>query len=97
AALEALACEVPVIASRAGGLPEVIEDGATGLLYEVGDVDGMARGAADLLADPVRHRAFALRARRSAVENFSEHRIVARYRDLYERVLAGAAVAPARK
>lgn len=96
AALEALACEVPVIASRAGGLPEVIEDGATGLLYDVGDVEGMARGAAGLLADPVRHRAFALRARRSAVENFSEHRVVARYRDLYERVLAGASPAPPR-
>ncbi len=43
AALEAMACKVPSIATRVGGVPELIDDGVTGLLYAVGDVDGMAR------------------------------------------------------
>ena len=99
AALEALSCEVPVIAADAGGVPEVIEEGVDGLLFPVGDVDAMARGAIELLADPERHRAFARHGRERAVTRFSEAAIVARYRALYERVLAGegarAAAAPA--
>lgn len=91
AALEALACEVPVVASNAGGIPEVVEHGVNGLLYPVGDVDGMAAGAIELLGDPVRHRTFARRARERAVERFREEAIVARYRALYERVLSVAA------
>lgn len=91
AALEALACEVPVIASNAGGIPEVVEHGVNGLLYPVGDVEGMAAGAIELLGDPVRHRTFARRARERAVERFREETIVARYRALYERVLSVAA------
>jgi len=89
AALEAMACEVPVIAAAAGGVPEVIEEGVDGLLFPVGDVDAMARGALELLADPGRHRAFARRGRERAIARFSEAAIVARYRELYERVLAG--------
>lgn len=89
AALEAMACEVPVIAAAAGGVPEVIEEGVDGLLFPVGDVDAMARGALELLADPERHRAFARRGRERAIARFSEAAIVARYRELYERVLAG--------
>lgn len=88
AALEAMSCEVPVIAADAGGVPEVIEEGVDGLLFPVGDVDGMARGALELLSDPERHRAFARRGRERAVARFSEDAIVARYRALYERVLA---------
>jgi N-acetyl-alpha-D-glucosaminyl L-malate synthase BshA len=89
AALEALACEVPVITTRVGGLPEVVEEGETGLLFPLGDVAAMAAGAVALLSDPGRHRAMARRARERAVERFSEVAIVARYRGLYERVLAG--------
>src|SRR5262249_42272010 len=55
-ALEAMACEVPVIATRVGGVPEVVEDGASGFLFEVGDVDGMAGAAVHLLADPALRR-----------------------------------------
>ena len=51
AALEAMACEVPVIASRVGGIPEVVTDGETGFLSEVGDIEKMAEDAASLLAD----------------------------------------------
>ena len=88
AALEALACKVPVIATRAGGIPEVIADGECGLLYPVGDVEGMAEGAARLLADePLRQR-FAETGRRRAVERFATDRVVGQYRALYESVLA---------
>ena len=88
AALEALACKVPVIATRAGGIPEVIADGECGLLYPVGDVAGMADGAARLLADePLRQR-FGEAARQRAVELFATPKVVAQYRALYESVLA---------
>ena len=94
AALEALACEVPVVGARAGGLPEVVADGETGYLLPVGDVDGMARAALSLLADPERNRRFGEAARRRAVERFRQDAVVARYRGIYERVL-GAAQTPA--
>ena len=89
AALEALACEVPVLTTTAGGLPEVVDQDETGLLFPVGDVEAMAAGAVALLSDPERHRAMAKRARERAIERFSEAAIVARYRALYERVLSG--------
>ena len=91
AGLEALACEVPVVGARIGGIPEVVEDGETGLLFPVGDVRAMAAGAIALLSDPERHAAFARRAREQAVERFAESVVVARYRALYERVLASSA------
>jgi L-malate glycosyltransferase len=90
AALEALSCRVPVIASNAGGLPEVVTDGECGFLYPVGDVDGMADGAARLLADDALHRRFADHGRRRAVEQFAVDRVVARYREVYESVLTTA-------
>src|SRR4051812_41921283 len=52
AALEGMACQVPAIATRVGGVSELIDDGVTGCLFEVGDVDGMARAATDLLRHP---------------------------------------------
>ena len=64
AALEAMACEVPVVASNVGGLPEVIEHGVTGFLHDQDDLDGMAASAMRLLTDPALHRAG--RARRPA-------------------------------
>ncbi len=90
AALEAMSCEVPVIATTAGGLPEVVIDGETGFLRDVGDVDGMAAAALDLLRDEPKRLAFATAARRSAVERFSQDVIVGRYRELYVRVIADA-------
>jgi len=90
AGLEAQSCGVPVVGAAVGGIPEVIEHGRTGLLFPVGDVEAMASGALDLLRDPVRHRAMSEAARRRAVENFAEPAVVARYRSLYERVLARA-------
>lgn len=56
AALEAMACEVPVVAACVGGLPEVIEDGVSGFLFDPDDLEGMAASAVALLTDSERHR-----------------------------------------
>lgn len=88
AALEAMACGVPVIGTNAGGLPEVVEHGRTGYLLPVGDVEGMAAAALTLLRDPGLWQAFSLEARRRAVEEYPREGIVTRYRNLYEETLS---------
>jgi N-acetyl-alpha-D-glucosaminyl L-malate synthase BshA len=88
AALEAMACEVPVIASRVGGLPEVVTDGETGYLSEVGDVEKMGEDAARLVLDEELRREMGRRARESAVSRYSTDLIIPQYIKFYERVLA---------
>ena len=88
AALEAMACEVPVVASRVGGLPEVIADGETGFLREPDDIEGMAAAAVRLLSDPDLHRRVAQGALRAVHERFCAEEIVPRYEALYQEVLA---------
>jgi N-acetyl-alpha-D-glucosaminyl L-malate synthase BshA len=88
AALEAMACGVPVIGTAAGGLPEVVVDGETGYLRPVGDTEGMARMGIALLQDAQQWSRFSKAARRRAIEQFPTDAIVGRYRDLYERTLA---------
>jgi N-acetyl-alpha-D-glucosaminyl L-malate synthase BshA len=88
AALEAMACEVPVVASRVGGVPEVVTDGETGCLAEVGDVEKMADDAARLLSDDAGRRAMGRRARESALSRYSTDLVIPQYLDFYERVLA---------
>jgi N-acetyl-alpha-D-glucosaminyl L-malate synthase BshA len=88
AALEAMACEVPVVASRVGGVPEVVTDGETGYLAEVGDVEKMADDAARLLSDDAARRAMGRRARESALSRYSTDLVIPQYLDFYERVLA---------
>ena len=88
AALEAMACEVPTIATRVGGVPEVIEDGRTGCLAEVGDVDHMARCAVELLSDEKKLRDMGYRARVWAQSRFCATKIIPQYEEFYERVLA---------
>ena len=85
-ALEAMSCQVPVIASTAGGLPEVVDDGVTGFLRPVGDVAGMAAAALRLLGDEDLRQRFGEEARRQAVARFSQDTVVGRYRALYEKV-----------
>jgi N-acetyl-alpha-D-glucosaminyl L-malate synthase BshA len=86
AALEAMSCEVPVIATEAGGLPEVVAHGETGFLCPVGDVDGMAAAALRLLSDEDLRQRLGAAGRRRAVECFSQDVIVERYRRIYQRV-----------
>jgi N-acetyl-alpha-D-glucosaminyl L-malate synthase BshA len=88
AALEAMACEVPVIASRVGGLPEVVTDGETGCLSPVGDVDKMAADAARLLADGKLRREMGSRARESAISRYRTDVVIPQYIGFYEQVIA---------
>lgn len=87
AALEAMACELPVIASRVGGLPEVVDDGETGFLSDVGDVEKMAGDAARLLADDELRRQTGRRARESAISRYRTDLVIPRYIAFYEKVL----------
>ncbi len=91
AALEAMACKVPSIATRVGGVPELIDDGETGLLYEVGDVDSMAAGALGLLSDRARLEAMRDAGRRTAQSRFCSTLVVPHYVRYYEQVLANNA------
>jgi len=90
AALEAMASEVPVIASLAGGLPEVVSDGESGYLVPVGDVDGMAARAIEILSNDDLRVRMGRRARELALDRFEEGKIVPRYREMYERVIGAA-------
>jgi len=96
AALEAMASGVPVVASRTGGIPEVVLDGKTGYLCKVGDVAGMANAAVTLLSNGARWRAFSAAARERAVREFSEGDVLPLYLQAYERALGRASVASGR-
>ncbi|HEU4786559.1 MAG TPA: N-acetyl-alpha-D-glucosaminyl L-malate synthase BshA [Gemmatimonadaceae bacterium] len=87
AALEAMACEVPVVATRVGGLPEVIDDGITGFLHPIDDVEGMAGSAIALLSDAAMHRRIARAAREVVCERFCSGRIVPLYEAYYDEII----------
>jgi N-acetyl-alpha-D-glucosaminyl L-malate synthase BshA len=86
AALEAMACGSPIVGSRVGGLPEVVEDGISGILEPPGSVEAMGRRAVDLLRDSVLHQAM----RRAAVARagqFSADQVVPQYEAVYREAL----------
>ncbi len=87
AALEAMACGVPVVASRVGGIPEVISDGVTGVLADPHDEAGMAGHALRLLEDAARRDAMGRAAAEDVRRRFSSETIVPRYEALYAEVL----------
>jgi L-malate glycosyltransferase len=87
AALEAMACQTPTIATRVGGVPELIEDGINGLLFPVGDVEAMAAASIALLNAPERHEAMRKAARKTAQDRFCSTRILPRYVAFYESLL----------
>ena len=91
-ALEAMACEVPVISSSVGGLPELVLHGETGYIAEIGDIERMAKYAIELLTNDSKHRLFARNARNRAVEMFEQDKIVNLYETFYEKVLKGQPV-----
>lgn len=83
-ALEALACGVPVVGSRAGGLPEVVREGETGALRDVGDIDGMSEAAIEILSDDSKWETMSRCAALDARARFSRDAVVAQYEALYQ-------------
>lgn len=86
AALEAMACKVPVVSSTAGGLPELNVDGVTGFLKEIGDIDGMAESSIYILEDEQRLQAFKENALARAKE-FDLSIILPKYENYYNEVI----------
>jgi N-acetyl-alpha-D-glucosaminyl L-malate synthase BshA len=92
AALEAMACEVPVIATNAGGVPEVVENGVDGYLVEPGDIKLAAKYAIDLLSRADRGREMGQLARIHARKKFCANDVIPMYERYYEQVLEGVLV-----
>ena len=90
AALEAMSCEVPVVASCIGGLPELVDDGVSGFLHVPDDFDGMARSAIRLLTDEGLHRRAAAAARKAAQDKYCDSKIVPLYEAYYAEIAAGS-------
>jgi N-acetyl-alpha-D-glucosaminyl L-malate synthase BshA len=90
-ALEAMACGVPPVATRVGGLPELVTDGVDGFLEPVGDIAAQSRRVIELLTNEERHRTMAEAARRTAVERFASSTIIPQYEKYYEEVMANGA------
>jgi len=88
AVVEAAAAELPIVASKVGGIPEIIEDGRDGLLVPPGDPTALAAAIQELIDDPVRAQALAAKARRTAFERFSAEAMAAAYMELYEQLVS---------
>jgi N-acetyl-alpha-D-glucosaminyl L-malate synthase BshA len=87
AALEAMACEVVPICTNVGGVPEVVDDGETGFLADVGDVDTMSARAIEILSDRTKLKEMANLARKRARERFCASKIIPEYEKFYQHVL----------
>jgi glycosyltransferase involved in cell wall biosynthesis len=90
-AAEAMGCEIPVVASDAGGLPEVVEDGVTGIIVPRGDSHALAEAIASLLEDPERRRRMGKAGRERALRMFDWDSTAARFEELYAELGARAA------
>ena len=88
-ALEAMASEVPVLATNSGGVREVVTDGLCGSLCEVGDIEAMAASAINILTMPSLAKDMGTRGRQRAKEHFSKDAIIGQYEQLYAEVLGG--------
>jgi N-acetyl-alpha-D-glucosaminyl L-malate synthase BshA len=91
AALEAMACEVPVVASNVGGVPEVIEHGVDGYLHEPRDVKAAAGYALEILSRPDRGRAMGQTARINAKKKYCANDVIPLYEDYYRQVIGAVA------
>jgi N-acetyl-alpha-D-glucosaminyl L-malate synthase BshA len=89
-ALEAMACEVPVVVSKVGGLPEVVTDGQEGYLIEPHAVDKMAERALEILSDEQRRREMGRRGRETARARFCADEVVLQYENYYAKILSRA-------
>lgn len=93
AALEAEACEVPVIATRIGGIPEVVTDSETGFLSDVGDTGKMSDDVMKFLNDEEMRRTFGAKARESAIARYGSELIIPQYIAFYEKILSAKSAA----
>lgn len=89
AALEGMACGLPAVATRVGGVPELIADGVTGFLEDVGDIEAQAQRVSQLLTDEPLYERMSLAARTAAERQFSTELVIPRYEAHYQRVLGG--------
>ncbi|UCE20222.1 MAG: N-acetyl-alpha-D-glucosaminyl L-malate synthase BshA [Gemmatimonadota bacterium] len=87
AALEAMSCQVPVIASKTGGLPELISHGETGFLAAVGDVAAMARFGVQILSDDALRENLGTHGRQRVLKQFTTDYVVPMYEDLYREMI----------
>jgi L-malate glycosyltransferase len=87
AALEAMACGVPVVASNVGGIPEVVNDGVTGYLHELDDVDAMARSVETLITQPDRWARMSAAAAEDACTRYRDEIIVPLYESYYRELM----------
>jgi L-malate glycosyltransferase len=86
AALEAMACGVPPVATNAGGVPDLIDHGVTGFMEDPGNVEGQARDVVKLLTDEREYQGMAEAAREAAVRRFSTSLIIPEYERYYQQV-----------
>lgn len=93
-AIEALAAERPVVATRVGGVPDVVRDGVDGFLVDVGDVDGLAARLAELSRDPELRRRFGEAGREAVVPRYRVSRLIDDVDALYRELLTAAGIAP---
>jgi glycosyltransferase involved in cell wall biosynthesis len=87
ALLEAMACGLPVIASRIGGVVDVVEEGKTGILFESGNVAELSSALKRLLEDGALRRKLGAEARKTIIEKFSIDKVVYEYIGLYKKLL----------
>ena len=87
AALEAMACGVPPVATRVGGVPELITDGEDGFLEEAGDITRLAERATQLVTDTDLHARLAAAARATATTRFCSEKIIPQYEAYYNKLL----------
>lgn len=87
AALEAMACGLPVISSSVGGLPELVKHNESGFIAEIGDIERMAKYAIDLLSNEKKYDLFSKNARERAVQQFDVSKVVPMYEKHYESIL----------
>jgi N-acetyl-alpha-D-glucosaminyl L-malate synthase BshA len=94
AALEAMACGVPVVSSDIGGLPELNIEGETGFLCDLADIDCLTDATRRILRDDDLHERMSAAARRRAVEAFDIDRIVPQYETFYQEMVDAALATP---
>jgi len=87
AALEAMACGLPVVSSSVGGLPELIRHNETGFIAEIGDIDRMAKYVVELLSNDRKYKLFSENSRNRSVSKFDKSIVVPLYEEYYKRIL----------